>query len=100
MLPGPSDLCTEVALSSCQAAAAPGVLGCLRSVRQGPGEGAARPRPTVPPQKHLCPQRVHQTEPPRSGSVFNLGVFFVLKPDGSCNQTSLCKKTTAAVQGK
>lgn len=67
MLPGPSDLCPEVALSSRQTAAAAGVSGRFRSVRQGPGEGAPRPRPTVPAQKHLRPQGIHQTEPPRSG---------------------------------
>jgi len=72
VLPGPADLCTEAALGSRQTDAAPGVPGCFRSVRQGPGEGAPRPRPTVPAQKHLRPQGVHQTESPRSGSVFSL----------------------------
>lgn len=67
MLPGPSDLCSEVAPRSRQTAAAPGVPRRLRPVCQGPGEGAPRSRSTVPPEKHLRPQRVHQTEPTRSG---------------------------------
>lgn len=80
MLPGSSDLCSEVAPGSRQTATAPGVPGRLRPVCQGPGEGAPRPRPTVPPQKHLRPQRVHQTKPTRSGSVEQPLDDFMLKP--------------------
>lgn len=70
MLPGSSDICSEVALGSRQIAAATGIPGRLRPLCQGPGEGAPCPRQTVPPQKHLRPQRVHQTKPTSSGSVF------------------------------
>lgn len=79
MLPGSSDLCSEVALGSGQTSAAPRVPGCLRPMCQGPGKRAPCPRQTVPAQKYLRPQRVHQTEPTRSGSVFKLWLFLMLK---------------------
>lgn len=59
MLPGASGFCSEAAQGPVSAAAAAGVPGGVRSVRQRPSEGAQGSRSPVPGQKHQPAQGVH-----------------------------------------